>query len=190
MNFAESKTAQNLMKSFAGESQARNRYTYYASVARKEGFLQIEKIFIETANQEKEHAKRFYKFLKEEMNGQEVMIEASYPVFLGTTTAQNLQAAANGENEEWSHLYPEFARVAKEEGYGEVAKAFENIAKVEAFHEERYLSLLKRLNENKLYAGEEEVVWICTNCGYNHKGKSAPALCPACLHEQKYFEII
>lgn len=184
-----SKTAENLMKSFAGESQARNRYTYYASVAKKQGYLQISKIFLETAEQEREHAKRFFKFLKEDYNGEAIEITAAYPVGLFEETMDNLKAAAAGEHEEWTELYPEFARVAKEEGYPEVAAAFEFITKVEKFHEDRYLKLLGNVKNDTVYKKEEKVLWICTNCGYIHEGTFAPEKCPACLHDKKYFEV-
>lgn len=183
------RTAENLLKSFAGESQARNRYTYYASVAKKEGYLQISKIFLETADQEKEHAKRFFKFLKADYNNDVIEITAKYPVALHETTAENLKAAAMGENEEWVDLYPEFAKVAREEGFPEVAAAYEMIAKVEKEHEARYLKLLSNVENGRVFEKDEPVLWKCTNCGYIHEGTSAPAKCPACLHSQEYFEV-
>lgn len=183
------KTAENLLKSFAGESQARSRYTYYASVANKEGFLQISKIFIETAEQEKEHAKRFYKFLKADYNNDAIEITAAYPVSLYDTTEENLKAAASGEHEEWSDLYPTFAKVAREEGFPEIAVAYEMIAKVEKEHENRYLKLLNNVENGKVFKKDEKVLWKCSNCGYIHEGTSAPETCPACLHPQKYFEL-
>lgn len=178
------RTEQNLLKSFAGESQARGRYTYFASVAKKEGYEQIAAIFLETAEQEKEHAKRFFKFLE----GGMVEITASYPAGIISTTAENLRAAAEGENEEWTLLYPEFANVAQEEGFLEVAAAFEMIAKVEAEHEARYKKLLERVESGKFFERDEEIKWQCRNCGYVHTGKEAPGLCPACKHPQAYFE--
>lgn len=184
-----SRTAENLLKAFAGESQARNRYTYYASVAKKEGYVQISNIFIETADNEKEHAKRFFKFLKEDYNEEAIEITASYPVALGDTKT-NLHAAAAGENEEWSDLYPEFAKVADEEGYKEVATVFRKIATVEKHHEERYKALLNNINTNKVFEKDEEILWKCGNCGYIHSGKVAPQVCPACAHPQSYFEML
>jgi rubrerythrin len=178
------KTEQNLLKAFAGESQARSRYTFFASVAKKEGYEQISAIFTETAEQEKEHAKRFFKFLE----GGMVEITASFPAGIIGTTEENLAAAAAGENEEWSELYPEFAKIAEEEGFNAVAAAFRNIAKVEAEHEKRYLTLLKRVTEEKVFEREEEIEWQCRNCGYVHKGNKAPEACPACLHPKAYFE--
>lgn len=178
------KTEQNLLKAFAGESQARNRYTYFASVAKKEGFEQIAAVFIETAEQEKEHAKRFFKFLE----GGMVEITASYPAGTISTTAENLASAAAGENEEWTELYPEFARIAEEEGFKKVATAFKMIAKVEAEHEARYRTLLERVLAEKVFEREEEIEWQCRNCGYVHKGKKALENCPACDHPKAHFE--
>ena len=163
------KTAENLLKSFAGESQARTRYTYYSSVAKKEGYLQIAEIFMETAEQEKEHAKRFFKFLKDDYNGEAIEITASYPVALYEDTASNLKAAAMGENEEWTEMYPEFAKVAREEGFPEVAAAFDNISKVEYEHEKRYLALLNNINSEVVWKREEKVLWQCRNCGLSLK---------------------
>ena len=182
------KTAENLMKSFAGESQARNRYTYYSSVAKKEGYVQIANIFIETADNEKEHAKRFFKFLNESLNGEVVEINATYPVGLGDTKA-NLLSAANGENEEWSDLYPAFAKVAQEEGFADIAFVYRKISEVEKHHEERYRELLSNIENNTVFNKDESVIWKCRNCGYIFEGKSAPKLCPACAHPQAYFEI-
>lgn len=185
------KTAENLLKAFAGESQARNRYTYYASVADKEGFKQIKNIFIETADNEKEHAKRFYKFLLEGFAGElptGVQITAEYPVAQGTTL-DNLKAAASGENEEWTDLYPAFAKVAEEEGFPEVAAAFKMIASAEKRHETRYNKLAANVAENKVFKKDEKVLWKCDNCGYIHEGPEAPGKCPACLHPQSYFEV-
>jgi rubrerythrin len=185
------KTAENLLKSFAGESQARNRYTYYASVADKEGYKQIKNIFIETADNEKEHAKRFYKFLLEGFAGElPTMIEitAGYPVAQGTTL-DNLKAAASGENEEWTDLYPAFAKVAEEEGFPEIAAAWKMISLAEKRHEIRYNKLAENLANGKVFKKDEKVLWKCTNCGYIHEGFEAPEKCPACLHPQGYFEV-
>mgnify|MGYP000291158393 CR=1 FL=1 len=185
------KTAENLLKAFAGESQARNRYTYYASVADKEGYKQIKSIFIETADNEKEHAKRFYKFLLEGLQGElPAMIEitAGFPVAQGTTL-DNLKAAASGENEEWVDLYPAFAKVAEEEGFPEVAAAFKMIASAEKRHETRYNKLAQNIEEGKVFKKDEKVLWKCGNCGYVHEGAGAPDKCPACVHPQSYFEV-
>lgn len=178
------RTEQNLLKAFAGESQARTRYTFFASAAKKEGFEQISGVFTETANQEKEHAERFFKFLE----GGMVEITASFPAGRIGTTAENLKAAAEGENEEWTLLYPEFAQVAEEEGFKAVAAAFKAIAKVEAEHEARYKTLLARVEADKVFEREEEILWQCRNCGYVHKGKKAPENCPSCNHPKAYFE--
>ena len=178
------KTEQNLLKSFAGESQARGRYVYFASIAKKEGYEQIAAIFNETAEQEKEHAKRFFKFLE----GGMVEITASYPAGILSTTVENLKAAAAGENEEWSELYPEFAKVADEEGFPQIAEAFRRIATVEAGHDARYLKLYERMINGTVFEDEEEIEWQCRNCGYIHKGKKAPEVCPACQHPKAYFE--
>lgn len=178
------KTEQNLLKSFAGESQARGRYVYFASIAKKEGYEQIAAIFNETAEQEKEHAKRFFKFLE----GGMVEITASYPAGILSTTVENLKAAAAGENEEWSELYPEFAKMADEEGFPQIAEAFRRIATVEAGHEARYLKLYERMINGTVFEDEEEIEWQCRNCGYIHKGKKAPEVCPACQHPKAHFE--
>lgn len=178
------KTEQNLLKAFAGESQARSRYTYFASVAKKEGYEQIAAIFLETAEQEKEHAKRFFKFLE----GGMVEITATFPAGVISTTAENLAAAAAGENEEWVELYPEFAKIAEEEGFKKIASVFRMIAKVEAEHEARYLSLMQRVIDEKVFEREEEIEWQCRNCGFVHTGKKAPESCPACEHPKAYFE--
>ncbi|MBN2221806.1 MAG: rubrerythrin family protein [Vallitaleaceae bacterium] len=184
------KTAENLMKAFAGESQARNRYSYYSSIAKKEGFVQISNIFQETAENEKEHAKRFFKFLNADLQGEMIEINgASFPVGL-SDTATNLKAAASGENEEWSELYPTFASVADEEGFPEVAAAFRMIAQVEKHHEERYLRLAKNIEESKVFEKDEQTMWKCGNCGFIHIGTSAPELCPACIHPKSYFELL
>ena len=179
------KTEQNLLKAFAGESQARSRYVYFASVAKKEGFEKIADVFQETAEQEKEHAKRFFKFLE----GGMVEITATYPAGIIGTTKDNLAAAAAGENEEWTELYPEFAEVAMAEGFPQVATAFKMIAKVEAEHEKRYRTLLARVEAGTVFSREEEIEWQCRNCGFVFKGKKAPDKCPACQHPQAYFEI-
>ncbi len=178
-------TEQNLLKAFAGESQARMRYDYFSKQAKKEGLEQISAIFMETALNEKEHAKRFFKFLE----GGPVEITATYPAGKIGTTLENLKASAEGENEEWTELYPEFAKIAKEEGFNEVANAFTQIAKVEKAHENRYRKLYNNLEEGKVFKREEKIVWKCRNCGYLHEGVSAPKVCPACLHPQSYFEI-
>lgn len=185
-----SKTAVNLMKSFAGESQARMRYNYYASVAKKEGYVQISNIFTETADNEKEHAKRFFKFLNEDFAGEEITVDAAtYPVGL-TDTLSNLKAAAAGEHEEWADMYPEFAKVAQEEGFPEVAMAFTKIAEVERHHEERYKKLADNVANETVFVKDGEVYWKCANCGYIHKGAKAPAKCPACLHPIDHFELL
>ena len=190
-NLKGTKTEQNLLKAFAGESQARNRYTYYASVADKEGYKQIKNIFIETADNEKEHAKRFYKFLLEGLQGElpaMVEITASYPVAQGSTL-DNLKAAASGENEEWTDLYPSFAKVAEEEGYPEIAAAFKMISAVEKSHEIRYNKLAQNIQNDKVFKKDGKVYWKCGNCGYIHEGTAAPEKCPACIHPQSYFEV-
>ncbi|MBN2717009.1 MAG: rubrerythrin family protein [Deltaproteobacteria bacterium] len=180
------RTEQNLLKAFAGESQARNRYTYFASVAKKEGLVQIADIFEETANQEKEHAKRFFKFLE----GGDLEITAIYPAGKIGTTAENLKAAAGGEHEEWTELYPAFAKVAREEGFEVVAVVFEKICIAEKQHEKRYLDLLKNVTEGTVFKKGEKVTWRCRNCGYLHEGTEAPAMCPACAHPQAHFELL
>ncbi len=179
-------TEKNLGISFAGESQARMRYTYFASAAKKEGFEQIAAIFQETADQEKEHAKRMFKWLE----GGMVEITASYPSGVIGTTLENLKAAAAGENEEWTMDYPRFADIADEEGFPAIAKMYREIAKAEKGHEERYLALAKNVEEGKVFAKDEEVTWQCRNCGYIHTGKEAPKACPACAHPQAYFEVM
>ena len=179
------KTEQNLLKSFAGESQARMRYDYFAKQAKKDGLEQISAIFAETALNEKEHAKRFFRFLE----GGAVEITASYPAGKIGTTIENLKDAAMGENEEWTELYPEFAKIADEEGFKEIANAYRMIAKVEKAHEERYTKLLTNLEEGKVFERNDKIIWKCRNCGYLHEGTKAPETCPACLHPQSYFEI-
>ena len=178
-------TEKNLLTSFAGESQARMRYTYFASVAKKEGYEQIAAIFTETADQEKEHAKRMFKWLE----GGMVEITASYPAGVIATTAENLKAAAAGENEEWTADYPHFADVADEEGFPAIAAMYRNIAIAEKAHEERYLAFLKNIENESVFKKEEETVWQCRNCGFVHEGIEAPKACPACLHPQAYFEV-
>ena len=180
------RTEKNLMISFAGESQARMRYTYFASAAKKEGYEQIAAIFQETADQEKEHAKRMFKWLE----GGMVEITASYPSGVIGTTLENLKAAAAGENEEWTMDYPKFADIADEEGFPAIAKMYREIAKAEKGHEERYLALAKNVEEGKVFVKDEEVTWQCRNCGYIHTGKEAPKTCPACAHPQAYFEVM
>jgi rubrerythrin len=177
-------TELNLLKSFAGESQARMRYTFYAKQAKKEGYEQIAAIFQETADQEMTHAKRMFKYLE----GGMVEITASYPAGVIATTAENLKAAAEGENEEWTDLYPHFAEVAEAEGFKEIATMYRMIAKAEAVHEERYLKLLARVESGTVFAREEAIDWICRHCGYVFTGKKPPKNCPTCLHPQAYFE--
>jgi rubrerythrin len=179
------KTEQNLLKSFAGESQARNRYEFAASVARKEGFEQIANIFMETSLQEKEHAKRFFKFLE----GGMTEITAAYPAGIIGTTKENLKAAAEGEHEEWTDLYPHFAEVAMEEGFPEIATAYKMIAKVEAEHERRYLKLLQNVSEDKVFMKEGKVWWKCLNCGYVYESAKAMENCPACLHPKAFMQM-
>ncbi len=190
-NLKGTKTAENLMKSFAGESQARMRYTYYASVAKKEGFLQISEIFLETAENEKEHAKLFYKHLVEGLgNGVVQEITAGYPIALNKTTLENLEAAANGEKEEWTELYPEFAKIAEEEGFPEIAKTYKGIALVEKKHEERYRKLYENVKNNTVFKKEKKVLWKCKNCGFIVEAEEAPETCPVCNHPQSYFELL
>lgn len=184
-NLKGTKTEQNLLKSFAGESQAKMRYEYFAKQAKKEGLEQIAAIFNETALNEKAHAKRFFKFLE----GGMVEITASYPAGKIGTTLENLKAAAEGENEEWSELYPEFAKIAESEGFTEIANAYKLISKVEKAHEERYNNLYNNLNNGKVFERNNKIMWKCRNCGYIHEGTKAPKVCPACLHPQSYFEI-
>ena len=180
------RTEQNLLKSFAGESQARSRYTFFASVAKKEGYEQIAGVFMETAEQEKEHAKRFFKFLE----GGMVEITAAYPAGVIGTTAENLAAAAAGENEEHTDMYPTFAKEAREEGFDDIAKLFDLVAKIEAHHEERYKKLIDNINNSTVFKSEGKKLWICRNCGHIHYGESAPKVCPTCKHPQAYFEIM
>jgi rubrerythrin len=179
------KTEQNLLKAFAGESQARNRYEFFASAAKKEGFEQIAAIFMETSQQEKEHSKRFFKFLE----GGVTEITASYPSGKIGTTKENLKAAAEGENEEWTEMYPHFSEVAKEEGFPEVASAFKLIAKVETEHERKYLKLLQNVSEDKVFIKNGKVWWKCLNCGYVYESEKALENCPVCLHPKAYMQL-
>src|SRR3989338_1482328 len=186
MNLKGSETEKNLLKAFAGESQARNRYTYFASVARKEGFEQISAIFLETAENEKEHAKVFFKYLE----GGHVEITATYPAGTIGKTAENLLEAADGEKLEWSTLYPDFEEVARKEGFSEIADSFKEIGEVEKHHEGRYRKLLFNVKNNKVFKKEKVVRWKCRNCGYVHEGKDVPDMCPACKHPRAYYEIL
>ncbi|HHH48663.1 MAG TPA: rubrerythrin family protein [Gammaproteobacteria bacterium] len=179
-------TEKNLLIAFAGESQARNRYTYFAGVARKEGLVQIAEIFAETADQEKEHAKRFFKFLE----GGEVEITERFPAGVIGNTLENLRAAAAGEEHEWTEMYPAFAKVAREEGFPEIAAAFEAISIAEKQHGKRYTDLANNLDAGKVFRRDGKVVWRCRNCGYLHEAEEAPEVCPACLHPKAYFELL
>ncbi len=182
-----SETEKNLLKAFAGESQARNRYTYFASQAKKDGYEHVAAVFEETAQQEQEHAKRFFKFLE----GGNVEIVAAFPAGLIGPTGENLKAAAAGEHEEWEILYPGFADIAKAEGFGDVAAAFRAISLAEKQHEKRYLGFLQAILEEKMFKRDTDVIWRCRNCGYvTTPGKNAPNTCPACLHPQSWFEIL
>jgi len=180
------KTEKNLLGAFAGESQARNRYTYFAGVARKEGYMQIADIFEETANQEKEHAKRFFS----QLEGGMVEITASFPAGVIGTTAENLKAAAGGEHEEWTALYPSFAQKAREEGFPHIGFLFDKISVAEKQHEKRYLGLLKNIEEGTVFKKADKIVWRCRNCGYLHEGNEAPDACSACAHPKAYFEVL
>ncbi len=180
-----SETEKNLLKAFAGESQARNRYTYFASVARKEGYRQIEGFFLETADNEKEHAQIFFGYLE----GGDTEIKASYPAGKIGTTQENLLAAAEGEKMEWGELYPEFEKVARKEGFEMIANSFKEIGEVEEQHEKRYRKLLDNVNSGKVFKRDKVVKWKCRNCGYVHEGKDAPDVCPACKHKQEYYEL-
>ena len=179
-------TEKNLLKSFAGESQARNRYTFFASAARKEGYEQISAIFRETSDNEKEHAKIFFKYLE----GGDCEITASYPAGKIRATKDNLLEAANGEKLEWGILYPQFKKIARQEGFNEIAKSFKEIAEVEHHHEERYRKLYDNIQNKKVFSKGQAVRWICRNCGYVHEGKDAPKECPACKHPQSYYELL
>ena len=180
------RTEKNLLGAFAGESQARNRYNYFAGKARKDGFVQIAEIFAETADQEREHAKRFFKFLE----GGEVEITAAFPAGVIGTTAENLREAAGGEHHEWETMYPEFAAVAREEGFEAIAMVFDAVAVAEKQHEKRYLDLLANVEADRVFKRETEVVWRCRNCGYLHTGTEAPKSCAACAHPQAHFELL
>ena len=186
MQLKGSKTEKNLLTAFAGESQARNRYTYFASQAKKEGYEQIASIFLETADNEKEHAKKEFKFLQ----GGEVEITGSFPAGVIGDTAANLKEAAGGENYEWTEMYPEFAKVAEEEGFPEIAGVFKSIARAEEQHEKRYLALLKNIENGKVFKKDNVVLWRCRNCGYIHEGEEASTECPACAHPKSYFELL
>ena len=186
MEFKGSRTEKNLLTSFAGESQARNRYTYFANQARKEGYVQIADIFEETANQEKEHAKRMFKFLQ----GGEVEITGAFPAGIIGPTLENLKAAAAGENHEHTTIYPEFAEIAEEEGFDDVAAVYRAIGVAEKQHEKRYVDLAANIEAGRVFKRESKVVWRCRNCGYLHEGNEAPKRCPACAHEQAHFELL
>jgi rubrerythrin len=186
MDLKGSRTEKHLLMAFAGESQARNRYTYFASVAKKEGYEKIAGAFLDSAENEREHAKREFKFLP----GGETEITAAFPSGKIGTTAENLKAAAAGEHYEWTEMYPDFAKVAHEEGFHDIAAAFEHIARAEKGHEARYLELLTALQSGKLFKADQPVKWRCRNCGYIHEGTEPPAVCPACTHPKAHFEII
>jgi rubrerythrin len=179
-------TEKNLLKAFAGESQARNRYTFFASVARKEGYEQIANIFTETAGNEKEHAEIFFKYLE----GGDVEIEAAYPAGIIGDTKTNLKAAADGEKMEWSKIYADFEKTARKEGFAKIAKSFKEIAEVEEFHEKRYRKLARNVGAGEVFKKKVVVKWHCTNCGYIHEGTEAPKECPACKHPQAYYELL
>ena len=185
MEFKGSKTEKNLLAAFAGESQARNRYTYFASAARKEGYEQISSIFLETSDNEKEHAKLFFELLK----GGTAEIVAAYPAGIIGSTAQNLKAAADGEKFEWGTLYPGFAEVAEKEGFAEAARTFRQVAKVEVYHERRYLKLLANVEQGKVFKKDAPVKWKCRNCGYVFEGTEVPDKCPVCKHPQSFYEV-
>jgi rubrerythrin len=178
-------TEKNLLKAFAGESQARNRYTYAASVAKKEGYEQVAAQFLETADQEKQHAKRFFRFLE----GGMLEITVAYPAGVIATTVDNLRAAADGEHEEWSKLYPEFAKIAKEEGFPQIAAQFNTISKAEAYHEQRYRILLNDVEKGLVFKKEQSVKWVCRECGYIHEGAEAPNMCACCEHPKAFFQV-
>jgi len=185
-NIRGSETEKNLLKSFAGESQARNRYTYFSSKARKEGLVQIANIFEETANQEKEHAKRFFS----QLEGGDLVIEAAFPAGIIAGTVENLKAAAAGEHYEWTELYPGFAKIARQEGFESAAKIWEAVSNAEKQHEKRYLGLMKNVQSSKVFRKDSPVVWRCLNCGYLHEGLDAPESCPSCAHPKGYFEVL
>jgi len=186
MELKGSRTERNVLTAFAGESQARNRYTYFASQARKDGYMQIADVFEETANQEKEHAKRFFDLLK----GGDVEVQAAFPAGVVGTTAENLRASAAGEGHEWREMYPGFAQIARDEGFKNVAAIFEAIAVAEKQHGKRYAGLLANVEAGTVFKKDTAVVWRCRNCGYLHEGKEAPGACPACAHPQAYFELL
>jgi len=186
MELKGSQTEKNLLTAFAGESQARNRYTFFTSKAKKDGFVQVSKIFEETASQEKEHAERLFK----QLQGGEVEIQAAFPAGVIGTTAENLKASAGGENHEWTEMYPGFAKTAREEGFEDIAKIFESIAVAEKQHEKRYNGLLANIEAGTVFKRDEPVVWRCINCGYLHEGVEAPEVCPACDHPQAYYELL
>lgn len=185
-NLDGTQTAINLLTAFAGESQARNRYTFFASKAKQEGLVQISDIFEETANQEREHAKRLFKF----MTGGVVEIKAAFPFGIIGSTADNLKEGAAGEHYEWTEMYPSFAEIAAKEGFDDIAKAMNAIAIAEKQHEKRYLALLENLKNNRVFKKDKPVVWRCQNCGYLHEGPEAPSSCPACAHPQSFFEVL
>ena len=186
MGVKGTQTEKNILTAFAGESQARNRYTYFASQAKKEGYRQISEIFEETANQEREHAKRLFKLLE----GGEVEITGAFPAGVIGCTTDNLKEAAGGENHEWTEMYPSFAKTAREEGFNEIADIFEAIAVAEKQHEKRYNELLANIEAGRVFKREKKVVWRCLNCGYLHEGTEAPDICPACAHPQAHFELL
>jgi rubrerythrin len=186
MELKGSKTEKNILTAFAGESQARNRYTYFASQAKKDGYVQMAQIFEETANQEKEHAKRLFKLLP----GGEREIQAAFPAGVIGSTAENLEAGAGGEHYEWTEMYPSFAKIAREEGFEDIAKIFESIAVAEKQHERRYLGLLANIKTGKVFKKDKAVVWRCLNCGYLHEGPEAPEECPACAHPRDHYELL
>lgn len=181
-----SETEKNLLLSFAGESQARNRYTFFSSVAKKEGLVQVSLIFEETANQEKEHAKRFFK----QLEGGDVLVQAAFPAGIIAGTAENLKAAAAGEHHEWSEMYPGFAKIARSEGFEAAARIWEAVSVAEKQHEKRYLDLLKNIEQGRVFKREQPFVWRCINCGYLHDGVEAPDTCSACAHPKAYFELL
>ena len=185
MNIKGTKTEKNLLTAFAGESQARNRYTFFASKAKKEGYEQIASIFELTASQEKEHAEILFKYLE----GGMVEVTATFPAGIIGSTEENLASAAAGENEEWTEMYPQFAKIADEEGFPAIAANLRLIASVEAEHEKRYLKLVENLRKDKVFKSEKETVWVCRNCGYHHKSANAPEVCPCCKHAKSYFEL-
>lgn len=186
MELKKSRTEKNILTAFAGESQARNRYSYFASQAKKEGFIQMAAIFEETANQEKEHAKRLFKLLP----GGELEIQAGFPAGTIGTTQENLKASAGGEHYEWTEMYPGFAKVAREEGFDQIAYIFESIAVAEKEHEKRYQTLLSNIEKGTVFKKDRPVAWRCLNCGYIHEGSEAPEECPACAHPRDYYELL